>query len=120
MTTYRELNRIVLRPHHPKQFTKKDDNRFGSLRNAEFNRLIDCSVFSLVSIAEAKHFRIYGGLIFEKVENDGKQSAYEKSGFMIQAFNDSNNGFPTYALTVQCVLQRLLLMLCAMGNNLVF
>lgn len=96
------------------------DKRFQISRTIEFNGLVERGVFRPVPESDAKGFRIYGSRFVDTVKNEGKPSAYKKSRFVVQAYNDSSHGLLTHAPTVQRVSQRLLLSICAMDSELSF
>lgn len=98
--------------------TQIDTTQFSASRNIEFNGLIERGVFTLVPESMANGLRIYGSRFVDQVKNEGKPSAYNKSRLVVQAYGDHNHGLLTHAPTVQRVSQRLLLIICAMDNNL--
>ena len=73
-------------------------------------------MFVVVSKSQAEGKRIYGGRFVDQIKNAGKPTAYKKSRFVVQAFNDKKHGLMTYAPTVQRASQRLLLAIAALDE----
>ena len=94
-------------------------NIFAASRKAELDGLLDRVVFVVVPKSEAEGKRIYGGRFVDQIKNSGKPTAYKKSRYVVQAFNDKKHGLMTYAPTVQRASQRLLLAIAAQDEALV-
>lgn len=90
---------------------KKKDDRFAASGSTELNGLVDRSVYSSVPITEARNSQIYGARFVDEIKNAEKPSVYKKSRFMVQAFDDSNDGFLPYRPIVKFLSQRLFLTL---------
>lgn len=59
----------------------------------ELNGLIEIKVFTLVCRAEENGKRIHGSLRVHRVKLDATKNSYEKSRFIVQAFNEKLNLF---------------------------
>lgn len=78
-----------------------DKARFSTELVLELNGLVERGVFHLVKKDDIDAQRIYGSRFFDTIRNEGKPNAFEKSRFVVKAFNDSKHGMITHAPTVQ-------------------
>ena len=90
-----------------------DPRRFEEARNMEIQGLLARGTFVIVPSADAVGHRVYGGRFVDEVKNAGTLQAYEKSRFVVQAYNDRDHGLLTHAPTVHRASQRLCVALCA-------
>ena len=99
-----------------------EDNpeRFREARNREIQGLLDRGTFEVVPTTDADSHRTYGGRFVDEIKNAGTPHAYEKSRFVVQAFNDRNHGLLTHAPTVQRASQRICLAMCVQDPSFRF
>lgn len=89
-----------------------------NVEKEEMGVLLSNGVFKIVHESEAVGRLTYGSRFVDQLKHAGLPDAYEKSRLVVQEFNDDKHGLLTYAPTVQCASQRLLLALCAIDPEL--
>lgn len=93
---------------------------FSRLSVQTIKRLMDRSVFTVVSASEVEAYRVYGFQLVDTVKNDGKPEAYKTSRLVVKAYSDSGNGCLTSALTVKRVSELIFLSFYATDSSLHF
>ena len=71
-----------------REVIKDDPERFREARSKEMHGLLDRGTFEVVPATDAEGYRQYGGRFVDEIKNAGTPHAYEKSRFVVQAFND--------------------------------
>lgn len=74
-------------------------------RKDGFQGLLERGMFTIVQEAAAKCHRIDGSRLVNSIENRRKPSAFQNSRLFVQAYNNFDHGYVTYARTVQRVSQ---------------
>lgn len=108
----------ILTMSHKKE--SNDHEKFLNSRKKKMDGLIEIVVLTPFKESEEKGNRVYRSRFVDSIKNEGTHSAFEKSRFVVKAFNDKKHGLITYEPTVQRTSQRLLLCFCAMGPDLKF
>lgn len=97
---------------------KRNQSAFKSSKEQEFKELMERNVFQYVKESDAEGHRMYVFRFVDSLKNKGMPNVYEKSRWVVQAYNDLDHGFLVYAPTVQRVSQQILLIICAMDQAL--
>ncbi|KAI0994749.1 hypothetical protein K3495_g13433 [Podosphaera aphanis] len=91
-------------------------------RQKELNGLLDRGVFGFININEIPlNARIFNSRFVDRIMNEGKANAIEKSRLVVQAYKDDNKkSVLTYSPTIQRMSQRLILSLALYNNFDIF
>ena len=103
-----------------REIIKDDPKRFREARTKEIHGLLNRGTFEIVPANDAHGHKIYGGRFVNEIKNAETPHAYEKSRFMVQAFNDRNYGLLTHAPTVHKASQRICWAMCAQDPSFRF
>lgn len=93
---------------------KHDEKLSATFRKSgekKFNVLMDKNVFCIVPHSDAKVYGIYDVRFVDGIKHSGTADAFEKSRFVVQAYDDDGGNYMTYAPTPQQILSRIQLLL---------
>lgn len=104
---------------HAQRLTQSNDHhKFGHSRDKEIFGLLEQGVFAFEPCSMSEGSCLFKSHFCAYTEDKGLPTDFEKSRFVVMAYNDTDHGYITHAPNVQRSSQRLLLCLAACGTSL--